>query len=171
MAAGASGFSQRLFLGLLVAAALFIWHSSGGLPERVASHFDGAGRANGFMPRGSYRILMLCFILGLPALVVTVMSSVYRGGRTRLKLPNADWWLAPQRREASVDFLVAHTQWFGCGLVVFLAYVHWLVVQANRLQPPELSSPRMLTALVLFFLGLALWLSSMMRRFRRPQGR
>lgn len=163
------GFARRLFPLLLLASALFIWHSSGALPERVASHFDGPGNANGFMPRDSYRWFMLAFGVGVPAVLTWIIAAVYGSG-ARINIPHREWWLAPERREETVAWLVQHTHWFGCGLVVFLAYVHWLVVQANQLQPPHLAAPRIITALVAFGLGLALWVSAMLRKFLRRPG-
>jgi hypothetical protein len=49
--------------------------------------------------------------------------------------------------------------------VVFLTYVHWLVVQANRHQPPLLSTSSIITGLVVFFAVSAAWLIILYRRF------
>jgi uncharacterized membrane protein len=65
-----------VFLILLVSAAVFIVATSGQLPSLVASHFDAAGRPNGFMSRGGYVRFMLCFAVGLPLVVVFVLRAV-----------------------------------------------------------------------------------------------
>jgi hypothetical protein len=49
---------------------------------------------------------------------------------------------------------------------IFLGYVHWLVVQANRLQPPTLSSADILGGLTIFLLALFVWLAGLYLRFR-----
>ncbi len=159
-----------MFWVLLLAGAAYVGLTSAALPDTLAAHFDGAGRANGFMPRSNYRTFMLAMVIGAPLLAVTGMSRAYRGARRPLKLPNGDYWLAPQRREGSIAFLVAHAQWFGCLLVLFLCRVHWMVVQANTLQPPNLPFGTAMSALALFGGGLMLWFGTLMIRFQRPRG-
>ncbi len=111
--------SRSIFVFALVAGAAFVALGANTLPPVVAAHFAASGQANGFMQRPNYLAFMLIFITGFPALVVTSISAVYRGSGERMNLPNGDWWLAPQRRDATVAFLVAHAQWLGVLLVVF----------------------------------------------------
>lgn len=153
---------------LLAAVGAFIWGTSAGMPGVVASHFGGSGAANGFMPRGAYLAIMLITGVGAPLLVGWLPTALVKGDGRNLNLPHRDYWLAPERREASIAFLRSHGQWFAAAVALFLAYVHWLVVLANRLQPPVLSSQAMMLGLIAFFALLALWLGMLWRRFRRP---
>lgn len=161
--------SRVVFVALLLAGGFYVGLSASALPATVASHFDAAGRANGTMTHDSYRIFMLLFVVGLPALVVTLMSRAFRRGE-RLNLPHRDYWLAPPRRQASLDYLVAHTQWFGSALVVFLCLVHRLVLRANALQPPRLPGPMFGSTVAPMLLFMALWIGALMLRFGRKPG-
>ena len=154
------------FLWLLAAAAAFVWLTSRSLPGVVASHFEGDGFANGFSTRGFYVGLMLGFVLGLPALLVTTLWYTMGSPGARINLPNRDYWLAPERRDETVAWLRGHMVLFGQVLVVFLCYVHWLVVRANAVQPPRLDSPWMTAGLVAFVAFALVWIRRMMRRFR-----
>jgi len=163
--------SRIIFIVLLLAGAAYVALSCGSLPATVASHFDGTGSATGFMPRQTYEAFTLALLLGMPLLAVFGMSRAYRRKDGRLKLPNGDYWLAPERRERSVAFLLVHAQWFGCLLVLLVCRVHWMVLQANALQPPLLPYATAMGTLVLFFLGVAVWFGVLMLRFRRSADR
>jgi hypothetical protein len=84
-----------------------------------------------------------------------------------LKIAHREYWLAPQRRDATLGFLRSHGQWFAMAVVVFIAYVHVLVVQANALQPPRLATARIVAGLVVLSVFLAVWLWALFARFRR----
>lgn len=146
-----------------------MWATSAGLPAVVASHFAASGQANGFMPRGMYLGIMLGIGIGAPLLVGLLPGALVKGDGRNLNLPNRDYWLAPERREETIAFLRGHGQWFAAAVALFLAYVHWLVVLANRLQPPMLSSSAISSGLIVFFVALAVWIGVLFYRFRRPR--
>jgi len=159
--------SWLLFLLVLACAAAFVHFSSASLPERVGSHFAASGTADGFAPREGYRAFMLAFAAGFPLLVVALMTVAFTRSGAALNLPNRDFWLAPERRRTTVNYLVRRATGFGMMMSVFLCYVHWLVVGANRVQPPHLSSGRMIGGLVVFVLLTFLWLNRLWLYFRR----
>ena len=157
-----------IFVSFIVTVVVFELMTSGSLPEIVASHFNATGAADGYMPRRVYIGALLLIVIGAP-LVVAVLP--YQLGKRRshsLNIPHRSYWLAPARREETLTFLWQHGLWFAAILAVFLAYVHWLVVTANRLQPPQLASADLLAALGCFFILLIVWLVLLFRRFRLP---
>ncbi len=157
---------RSLFYGLLLVAGLFIWRSTGLLPERMASHFVASGAADGFMLRGSYLATMLLAAVLLPAALGELIGALSRlGGGARI--PNRDYWLAPERRERSLAYMQSHARWFGCLLSAFICYVHWLVIVANRAQPPVLSRQHIVSALIVFVVCAVAWGVSLQLRFLR----
>ena len=156
------------FVVLLAILAAFVWRSSQTLPPLVASHFAASGAANSFMSRGMYTIVSILLVVGAPLLVAFLPSALIGKGERKLNLPNRDYWLAPERREATLSFLRAHGKWFAAVLAVFLAYAHWLVVQANALEPPVLAPSAILRALAVFLAALAAWLVVLYVRLRKP---
>lgn len=157
---------RSLFYGLLLVAGLFIWRSTGLLPERMASHFVASGAADGFMPRGSYLATMLVAAVLLPATLGELIGALaHLGGGARI--PNRDYWLAPERREGSLAYVQSHARWFGCLLSAFICYVHWLVIEANRAQPPMLLPHRILPAVGVFVACAVAWGLTLQLRFRR----
>jgi Domain of unknown function (DUF1648) len=159
---------SRLFLAFVACAAIFVWFTGSALPGLVASHFGSAGTPNGFMPRGVYIAFMLVFVIGLPLLLVLVTSFALGRPNARINLPNRDYWLAPERRAETIDFLRASLRWFGALLVAFLCYAHWLVVRANESQPVQLAQSWFIGGLVVFLIGTFIWLRVLLGRFRNP---
>jgi hypothetical protein len=160
-------FPPRILLyGLLLVAGLFIWRSAGLLmPPQVASHFVGSGAANAWMPRDSYVHFMLLAGVLLPGALAEVISLVSRLGGS-LRIPNKDYWMAPERRDQALAWMSAHARWFACLLSGFICYVHWLVIGANRTQPATLPPDKMLPALVVFVACSVAWGLSLQLRFR-----
>ena len=153
---------------LLAVLAAYVWHSAQQLPLVVASHFGSGGAADGFMPRGMYIGFMLAIIVGVPLLLAVLPTLAAGSDGARLKIPDRDHWLAPERRRATLAFVALHGQCFAAVVAVFLAYVQGLVVRANQLTPPMLQQQRLVAALVVFFAILGVWLLVLYRRFRRP---
>lgn len=162
--------SWLVFIWLLVFAFIFITRTAGELPAAVASHFDAAGRPSAFMPRNAYFVFTLLLAVGLPVALVGVLSAVYSRSAD-LKLPNRDYWLAPQRQERTRAFLAAHAVWFGSLLVALVCFIHWLELDANRQQPPLLASRKFISGIIAFMLCTGAWIGTLLFALRRPGGR
>jgi hypothetical protein len=157
-----------LMFGLLVAcAAAFVWMTSDSLPALVASHFGASGTADSFMPRDAYIRFMLAFVVGLPLFIVGLTTLALGSPNARINVPNREYWLAPERREETVSFLRLHTVRFGGMLVVFLCYVHWLVVRANEAQPVRLHNQWFIGGLAVFVISALAWTKVLLGRFRQ----
>lgn len=158
-----------MFFILLLFATLFVTCTASELPAAVASHFDAGGRPNAFMSHSGYIRFALFLAVGFPLLVVAILSTVYARA-PKLKLPNAEYWLAQQRLDRTRAFLMAHGAWFGSLLVILACSVHWLELAANRMQPPHLPSQAFAAVLACFFIATGLWVAALAFAFRRPAG-
>jgi uncharacterized membrane protein len=153
-------------LALIACAAAFVVISSRSLPALVATHFDAAGRANGYLSREPYIALMLLISVVVPLLVVIIPGRLFSHPDVRINLPNREYWLAPERRAQTLRFLSRQSSIFAWAVVIFLCYAQWLVVRANALHPPTLDSQAFLTGLALFLVYTLLWVVRLVRRFR-----
>jgi hypothetical protein len=161
------GKGLLMFAILVACAAAFVWLTSLRLPGSVASHFGDSGLPNGFMPHDFYVRFMLVFVIGLPALLVFITWRAVANPKALFSLPNKDYWLAPDRLPETVAYLRAGSLWFGVMLVVFLCYVHWLVVLANAAQPARLAESWLVGGLLAFFAALLVLLKLLVGHFRR----
>ncbi len=155
------------FLVLVALLAAFVWTSAASMLPAVASHFDGAGTADGYMSRSAYRLVLVLLIVAVPLLLGLLPVAATMSDRMRLNIPNREYWLAPERRAETLAFLRVHGLWFASFVALFLAYVHWLVVEANRLHPPRLSTVSIQVGLAAFFIVLIVWLVVLYKRFPR----
>ena len=156
-------------LALIGCAALYVWTSSRRLPDLVASHFDAAGHANGYMPRGSYLAVLLVMIMLVPVFLVIIPNRALSSPNARINLPNRQYWLAPERRAETVRRISHESSVFASLVIIFLCYVQWLVVRANALSPPTLESHALSVGLGVFLVATAIWVVGLIRHFRGVQ--
>jgi uncharacterized membrane protein len=157
-----------LLLPIYAVLAAYVWLSSAGLPATVASHFGSDGTANGLSSRGGYTVAMLVLAVLVPAVVGLLPGLLARHAGGLINIPNRDYWLAPERKRQTEDFLALGGVAFGLALAVFMAHLHTLVVQANRLVPPQLPLASVAPGLVLLLACCAAWVLLLALRFRRP---
>jgi len=160
-------FSALLILE--VAAVVFLLLSGTALPEHVASHFVADGSANSSMPRGAYLGLMVGLTVGLPFLLALPGWLMQRVPLSLVRLPHKEYWLAPERRASTLAFMTRRSTMFGAFVIVFLCYVHWLVVEANRAAPPYLATRPLVAGLLAFAICTMVWAGLFVAHFlRRP---
>jgi uncharacterized membrane protein len=157
--------SILIFVLVEVVVAAFIVATTGQLPERVASHFAAGGLPNGWMTHDGYLAFMLAFAVLLPAIVVAGVGLVPHVSPRRVNIPHRHYWLAPERRAATFSSLASRACWLGCLIAVFLAGLHYAILEANAAVPPRLPADLFWTLLVAFVVGIALWISTLYLRF------
>lgn len=157
-----------ILLVLVVAYTFYILQTRTQLPDRVATHFDALGVANGWMTRDVLISSALKMGLGLP-LVMAGVFSLLRIVPTRfINIPHREYWLSPENSTATVDWIARGGIWIACLLVAFMGFVHHAVVTANRLPQPKFdNAPVLLVACV--FVGCVLFfIIRMLVRFSKP---
>ena len=158
--------ARSLFILLLVIGTILISVTTDWLPAQIASHFGAGGAPNGWMSRNGYLLFMLAFAVGLPLVVVLSMGILPRRMEKRISIPNRDFWLDPSRRETTFAYLETHAYWLGSLLVVFIAAIHLLVIEANATHPPRLPGQLFGALIALFLVALAAWMLTLVLRFR-----
>jgi uncharacterized membrane protein len=153
-------------LALLFAVAFFS-STAPHLPALVASHFDGTGYPTAHMSREFYIKFVFIMGVGFPIAMVTLLTAIYSRAND-MKLPNRDYWLAPERIAQTRALLVSHVVWFGTLMVAMVCYVHWLELAAHRSAPPHLSNRLVGVGLLVFFAVTGVWIIKLLRAFRSP---
>ena len=158
--------SWAVFIVLVLGAAVYEYRTATRLPRMVAVHFDQAGLATSFMAVSRYRLAISLLSIVLPVALVAVMAFAYSRAAD-MKLPNRDYWMAPQRIARTRAFLVAHGIWFGSILIGLMCFLQWLVFDANQRRPPQLSNAAMLLGLTALLGCMVVWIGTLMVAFRR----
>ncbi|HEV7404454.1 MAG TPA: DUF1648 domain-containing protein [Chthoniobacteraceae bacterium] len=157
-----------LFAALYVVFLALVAAAQGRLPERLATHFDGAGQANGWATREQWRSTSLFMGTALP-LGAVALFWILRVFPTRsFNLPRRDYWLGAEQRPSTFAWFLRHGWWLGCLELCFFIGIEGMILRANAVSPPRLLTGPLLAVAGLFLAGLALWVRQMFRRFGRP---
>jgi uncharacterized membrane protein len=151
-----------LCLGFL----LYVSQTSSALPERMATHFEIDGQPNGWMSRSDYVAFISMFGVGLPLFVVAVVVLCRFLPDWTVNIPHREYWLSPERRSQTYDFLLARSLWLACPVVGFVGGMHYLTVLANRSVPVHLPGNLLFMMLALFLAILGIWAVGLVRHFR-----
>jgi uncharacterized membrane protein len=156
---------RALFFAIVLAAIAQCVHGFPLLPDRMASHFSASGLPNGWMTKAQFFITYA--VVFLPALVVEfwVGRRIAKKPDAKINLPNKDYWLAPERREATFAYFECFFAWFGCAFLLVLVFVMGLAMRANLDPPPRLPTGLVVSALVAFVLFNVAAVVAVLRRF------
>ena len=154
---------------LLAAGALIKLHldSTPDLPARFASHFDMAGRANGWQTKGDWGLGTLPLHLGTAALLVGLMSFVHRLPARFINLPNPDYWRQPANFQLACQYLRDWSRWFSAAELTWATFLDWQLFLANQRQPPHLDSQATNLLLAAAILGTPIFVAVLLIRFSR----
>lgn len=158
-----------VFAAILLGASISWWHAYPELPERVASHFNGAGVPNGWMTKdqfftlSAFLVALAIFTGLLPPFLISKMNP------SLINLPNKEYWLAPGQHDATVAYFRLWFAWFACGLLLFVALVLRVVVESNRSASPRLPNGPFIALLLGFLVFTAGCIVALHRRFSNTE--
>jgi hypothetical protein len=88
-----------------------------------------------------------------------------------VRLPNREFWLAPERRAETFAYFQRFFAWHGCAFLLLEVFAMGLAVRANFQSPPQLPTGPVVLAIAAFALFNIVWVAAMIRRFSKlPQG-
>lgn len=155
-----------IVLALLAAAQLAYYYPR--LPDSIAVHFGPSGNPDAWSGKAGFIVLYggieaLMFIMGLLAALLPSKMPV-----SMLNIPNRDYWLTPERREASLEFLSDQILWLESITLAFLIAVAQIIVRANLHGTPRIPHAPVFTVLAVFVASIIAVSVRMYWRFRRP---
>ncbi len=145
-----------------IASVVLAWHL---LPERVATHFDMNGHADGWMARTEHIAFVALFGTGLSVLVIGLCYSVRHLPISLLNVPNRHYWASMRHHPRACDFLFRSACWFGSICVIWLTYLNVLLLKANYVQPQTLDQNAFWMASIIFAGITVLWFLRLMLFF------
>ncbi|MCP4574377.1 MAG: DUF1648 domain-containing protein [bacterium] len=146
-----------IFAATLLIAVIHIAWSGTVLPERVASHFGVSGQADGWSTPSGFMAVYVVTI-ALMALVFGGPSVFFpRLPDSAFSIPRREYWMAPERRAATLARFTGQFLVFGAATNVFLVAIMHIVVRANlaAASAPDAGEPRLSTA---FFVAFGLYM-------------
>ncbi|MFL6301324.1 MAG: DUF1648 domain-containing protein [Terriglobales bacterium] len=138
------------------------------LPAVVAQHFGAQGNPNGWAPREFFFGFSWVVLLGVSALLMLTPRLLGRLPVAMINLPNKAYWLAPERKQESLEFLQRGTEWIGVLTSGFLVVVMNLAIRANLAPDHRLDNSAFIPLLVTFIALMLLGSLRVFLRFARP---
>jgi uncharacterized membrane protein len=162
---------KSVFAVMVVYAAIHFSSYYSQLPAVVASHFDVHGNANGWQNKQAF-FSVFVGVTTLAAILVFVLPALMAlVPRQFVNLPNKDYWLSPERLEASHRFLSTWFAWYGCAVygVIFIAFDYAVKSNLGPAERPDQTS--LWYGLGVFGVFTIVWTIRLMRRFALvPEG-
>lgn len=155
-------FVCALTLVLFVAS---VFYFGAALPERVASHFNAEGLADGWMSRTSHLKLFTAVGVSLSVFVVGICYLIRFFPPSSLNVPHADYWRSPEHFPEACDYLFWNSFWLSTVLLVWMGGIHYFLVQANLATPPTLDTRALAFLSAVLIGGLILWVITLVRYF------
>jgi hypothetical protein len=154
-----------LFAGCLVMAVAYALGTVDRLPETVATHFAKTEVPDVWVQRDHYRITLVLMLTLIPLLLVWLMARLPSLIEGRSMIPNSEYWFHPNRRQETEAFLLVHAIRLGVLVLASIVGLHVMILRANAKTPPALNVDQVVTMIVIFMIGLAWWLMTLLRRF------
>lgn len=162
---------RAIFVALVVVAIAQAVYYYPQLPGTVASHFDGAGHANGWSSKAGFfgvmfgmMALMGFVFLGIPRMISRVPHNL-------ISLPYRDYWLSDERRAHTMRFIDDQMSWFGVATMLLILATTQFTIDANLRHPPDLPAQFMWVfwAYLAFSLGWTVYFVLHFARVRKQQ--
>lgn len=160
-----SRLPRLVFVLLAIYAAIHFSSSYAQMPEVVASHFNAHGTPNGWQTKTAFfgvfiamTVLSVVIGFGLSAIIGAVPIQL-------INLPNKQYWLSPEHRGATLEFLKSYFAWFSCAIYLVMIVFFDYAVQSNMRpeNPPAVS--HLWYTLAAFLTFVIAWLIRMFTRF------
>ena len=144
---------------------LWIWTR---LPARVADHFNAGGYPNGWIGKDVHLFLMLGLHVFFFLLFYFMPKLTAKIPMQWVSIPNRSFWFQPEHQDKLCRKLGKAMAEIGILLILFFGYIAYLTCQANQNVPVRLENSYFNTVLILFFIGIGLWLVRFYLAFRKP---
>ena len=160
-----SRLSVVVLLGSAALCAGQALHYAPILPAFVASHFGPNGAPNATMPRESFILLNFGVVGLLTALFLGISTLMGSLRAESINLPDKEHWMAPERRQDTVDFLAGYFPWFGSATLLLMLDMFRQVFRFNLGLAKTLEHP--FASLCVYLLAVLAWMAGFFRRFSR----
>ena len=110
---------------------------------------------------------MLLSLTAVPLGLVWLMGWMPRFTNGRGQVPDNEYWFDTVRRKDTYAFLLQHACWLGSMTAAAIYVTHILILRANAVTPPRLSSDRLVFMVVTYACGLLWWTAAFFGHFKK----
>ncbi len=151
--------------GFVLLSLLEIAHFQNQLPDSIAIHFDLQGNASGWASRKTAFALDIGLTLFLAVNFLGMGALISQLPPQMINIPNRDYWLAPERKAATIQQIQNLLDAIGVSTLAFFRIVMHDVYTAAAAQPPH-GLKYTVPALILYIAILAFFIYRTIAHFR-----
>lgn len=140
------------------------------LPAKVATHFNAAGQADGWMTKNGHVLIILLIGFLISDFLIAICYAMRFFPSSTLNVPNKDYWRSKEHYPEACDFMFRHSFWMASMVIALLTLINYSIVQANRLNPPHLDVKGSFAVVVLFLIGVFGWVGYLIFHFNKKMG-
>jgi uncharacterized membrane protein len=156
-------------LGIVLVIGVRVWSLWSQLPDTMASHFGLSGRADSYMSKEGFFLVVVLVGGGALAAIFASPMLMRRLPPSLINLPNRHYWLAnDERREVAIERVAGLLGGMGVATAALLAVAIDLVMQAN-LQRTHFDNGTFVIVMVAY-LGFAVYVFIQRKRVLKLPG-
>ncbi len=141
------------------------------LPDPMASHFNSAGVADGWMPKSAFLPMMVGLQLGLAVFFLGLGWAIGKLPSTMINIPHREYWLSEERVSETLSYNRQMMNWLAALTAGLLLLMFQLTIQANLAEPSTLPLLTVWSTVGLYLLAVFWCVGCLVRRFSRiPAG-
>lgn len=160
-------WGSRIFFILVAIAILQTAYYYPQMPAVVASHWNGLGEPNAWSGRNGFFGLYLGIVIMLVGIFLFMPNWSLRHKRMGMKIPNPEYWLAPERIDQTRKFFKRQMIIMGVVHLTLAICVMQLAIQAN-FTPSSSLHGSIFWVLGAYFIFLLGWLIHFFMHFGKP---
>lgn len=159
--------SSSVFVFLCITCAIHAIYFYPSLPDQVAHHFDKSGKPDSW---GSKREFIIIYFITIGIIAITFLSIRFFCSKlpnSLISLPDKDYWLSPERRVKTLDYIASSTLWLGSATLTLLLYVFHQSFQFNLGHVAKLDN--VWIASLIYTILVSLWIVCIYIKFQRKK--
>ena len=143
------------------------WIFTLSLPQKVATHFNFAGKPDGFMTLQNHQSFIILSTICFPLFMVFMVGVLPMWFPSLVNISHRDYWFAPERKTQTLDYLFNMACKLGVLMVFFFVGLNVIIVLANNSNPVLMPKLPFFVVMALFFIGVFLWVVMLFLKFRK----
>lgn len=157
--------SIAVFLLLCVACVAHAFYYYPRLPAEVAHHFGASGQPNAWGSKMSFLVIYLVTVVITAATFLGVAFLMPILPNSALNFPNKEYWLAPERRQKALDYMMQQLLWMGSLTLILLLDIFHQSVQVHLGKATRLS--HFWVSMGVYLTLTIVWCVAICREFRK----
>jgi uncharacterized membrane protein len=143
------------------------WVFTLSLPQKIATHFNFAGKPDGFMTLQNHQSFITLSTICFPLFMVFMVGVLPAWFPSLVNIPHRDYWFSPERKTQTLDYLFNMACKLGILMVFFFVSLNVIIVIANNSSPVLMPKLPFFIVMALFLLGVFLWVVMLFLKFRK----